>query len=538
MEFKMHKSGLHYYYPRKEHHMTFLNTVSENKTGFTKRQIKCAEIARNMYKTLSYPSMKDFKWVIQSNHIKDCPVTIQDIDVTKKIPGKNIAALKGKTTRSKTHPVARDYMKVPKELLKLHKEVFLTTDILFTNKITFFLTLSRKICFTAVNHLAYRTVPQIFKAFEEMYQYYLQRGFHITTLHADGEFTPLKTLIKAMPRGPMVNLASANEHVSEIERRIRVVKERCRATRHSLPCHTIPKLMTIHIILNVVKLLIFFPTKGGVSDTLSPKTIMSREMLDYKKHLSLQLGQYCQVHEEENPRNSQIARSKGAIYLGPRGNLQGGFKFMILNSGKKIVRRSWDVIPMPDIMIDRVNALCRDQPQHLTFTDRHGRLMSDVEIPGVDDQEEDDEHLPGVVPVIADDIEITGVDMEGTETQDGVPAPHIQIDDLNIHRAKPAPIEVAPTQEKPRTETPAPFALSAQAPELRRSTRVRSQTNQGYTPSLSGSKYSYAVTQLESQGVLNPDSHMFVKDDFYQAEPDVMAAIMTQLSLKAGLEEW
>jgi hypothetical protein len=218
MEFKMHKSGLHYYDPRKEHHLTFVNTVSENKTGSTKRKIKCAEIARNLYKTLSYPSMKDFKWVICSNQIKECPVNIQDIDVATKIWGKHIAALKGKTTHSKMHPVARDYVKVPKELLRLHKEVFLTTDIFFVNKITFFLTLSHKICFTAVNHLTDRTVPQIFKAFKEMHQYYLQRGFHITKVHADGEFAPLKTLIEAMPGGPMVNLSSANEHVPKIER--------------------------------------------------------------------------------------------------------------------------------------------------------------------------------------------------------------------------------------------------------------------------------------------------------------------------------
>jgi hypothetical protein len=166
MEFKMHTNGIHYYDPMKEHHMTFVNTVPENKTGFTKRQIKCAEIARNLYTTLSYPSMKDFKWVIRSNHIKDCPVKIQYIDVATKIWGKNIAALKGKTNWSKTHPVARDYVKVPKELLKLHKEVFLTTDIFFVNKIPFFLTLIRNICFTAVNHLTDRTVPQIFKAFK------------------------------------------------------------------------------------------------------------------------------------------------------------------------------------------------------------------------------------------------------------------------------------------------------------------------------------------------------------------------------------
>jgi hypothetical protein len=64
MEFRMHKCGLHYYDPRNENHLVFVNTVSENKEGFTKRKIKGAELARTLYKTLSYPSMKDFKWVI------------------------------------------------------------------------------------------------------------------------------------------------------------------------------------------------------------------------------------------------------------------------------------------------------------------------------------------------------------------------------------------------------------------------------------------------------------------------------------------
>ena len=102
--------------------------------------------------------------------------------------------------------------------------------------------------------------------------------------------------------------------------------------------------------------------KGGISDTLSPKTIMSGEILDYNKHLGLHIGKYCQVHEEDAPRNSQNPRTKGAISLGPSGNLQGGFKFMDLNTGKKIVRRSWDVIPIPDTVITRVNTLGSDQP--------------------------------------------------------------------------------------------------------------------------------------------------------------------------------
>jgi hypothetical protein len=85
---------------------------------------------------------------------------------------------------------------------------------------------------------------------------------------------------------------------------------------------------------------------------------------------------------------------------------------------------------------------------------------------------------------------------------------------------------------------PTPVVTPAHAPGLHISTRVRTQVEQAYTPIMTGSKYSYAVTQLETQGVLNPDAHMFVQYDFYQVEPDVVAAIMTQLSLNAGLKEW
>jgi hypothetical protein len=69
---------------------------------------------------------------------------------------------------------------------------------------------------------------------------------------------------------------------------------------------------------------------------------------------------------------------------------------MALNTGKKIVRRSWDVIPMLDVVIARVNALGSDQPRQMTFTDRHGCLIGDIEIPGVDSDEEHEDHFPGV----------------------------------------------------------------------------------------------------------------------------------------------
>jgi hypothetical protein len=171
MEFWINKSGLHYFDPR-DIKFTFVNTVCKNKAGFTKRQIKEVEVTQSLYSKLNYPSWKDFKWIIWSNQIKDCPVTVEHVNTALKIWGKNIVALKRKTTWAIPDPVARDFVKVPVELLKLHKEVYITADLFFENKIPFFLTLSCKICFMAISHLADRTVPQIFTAFKEIYQHY------------------------------------------------------------------------------------------------------------------------------------------------------------------------------------------------------------------------------------------------------------------------------------------------------------------------------------------------------------------------------
>jgi hypothetical protein len=125
----------------------------------------------------------------------------------------------------------------------------------------------------------------------------------------------------------------------------------------------------------------------------------------------------------------------------------------------------------------------------------------------------------------------------GPEALDEVTVPQVEnYDPDDAPHDDPAPIEVVPAQAVP-VPVPSPLAPPEET-GLRRSTRVRTQVSQGYTPNMTGSNYSYAVTQLESQCVLNPDAHMLVQDDFYQAEPDVVAAIMTQISLKVGLKEW
>ena len=152
--------------------------------------------------------------MIRSNQIKNFPVTVQDVEVDQKVRGKKILALKGKTTWKNPNVVARDQVKIPVGLKKLQKEVFLTCNLTF----------SWKIYFTAVDHLENCTVPKIFKSFKEVYQYYLHHGFRIITVHTDGKFEPLKSLIGYLPGGALINLVAANKHVPDIKRQIRVMK--------------------------------------------------------------------------------------------------------------------------------------------------------------------------------------------------------------------------------------------------------------------------------------------------------------------------
>jgi len=55
---------------------------------------------------------------------------------------------------------------------------------------------------------------------------------------------------------------------------------------------------------------------------------------------------------------------------------------------------------------------------------------------------------------------------------------------------------------------------------------------------MTGKQYAYAIAQVEEKEVLHPNAQMFVHCHVAKAEPDVIAAIMTQLSLKAGLKKW
>ena len=80
-----------------------------------------------------YPTMENFKILVESNQIQNCPVKPEEITIAEKIFGSDMGALKGKSTQRKPVPVRDDYIEIPPELKMQHHNITYCMDVMFVN---------------------------------------------------------------------------------------------------------------------------------------------------------------------------------------------------------------------------------------------------------------------------------------------------------------------------------------------------------------------------------------------------------------------
>jgi hypothetical protein len=108
----------------------------------------------------------------------------------------------------------------------------------------------------------------------------------------DMEFEKLKPLLPNVT----LNMTAAREHIGEIERKIRVNKERARSTVNTLPYSMMPNIMIIELMHFCMMWLNSFPVKSGISEKWRPRELVSRHKLNAKLHCKVPFGAYCEVH--------------------------------------------------------------------------------------------------------------------------------------------------------------------------------------------------------------------------------------------------
>jgi hypothetical protein len=246
----------------------------------------------------------------------------------------------------------------------------LSADVIFVNKMPFLVSISKNIKFTTGERLAGRKLNLLAKGLDHIVEYYARNGFAVRSICIDPE---LAEVIEEMKNKQVeINPAAAKEHVPAIERQIRTIKERVRAQRSRLPFKKLPKALIEGLVLDKIKWLNTFPTKGGLSKQYEARTLLTGVKLDFNIHCLIEIGSYAQVHEEPDITNNLEERTTGGIALGSMDNLQGGYYFLSLKTGKTLRRRNFTKLPMPADVIERVEALANSNDAEIVFEDRLG----------------------------------------------------------------------------------------------------------------------------------------------------------------------
>jgi hypothetical protein len=229
-----------------------LSTVAGNAKQFTKRQYKNAVLARRVQNIIMRPGSREFM-DLSINHIRNCPINKQHIQTAEIIFGPNLGSLKGKTTYHAPPNVVGHITLVPHDILANHRNIHLTIDIMYINKLPFLITYSCSLRFATVEFLDNHQTPTIRCKLQSVFNLYHHRGFTITKLFADPEFESLH------PWFPCLDTCGANDHIPDIECFIRTVKDRSRSTYRMLPFKYIPCIVLIQLVKNVIFWLNSFP---------------------------------------------------------------------------------------------------------------------------------------------------------------------------------------------------------------------------------------------------------------------------------------
>ncbi|MBS0645922.1 MAG: hypothetical protein JSR97_04975 [Verrucomicrobia bacterium] len=326
-----------------------LNTVEGNMMKFTKRELADAEVAKRLYSMMGKPSMKDFLNMIRHGLIKRCPVSVKDVERAISIYGKDLGAIVGRTISQKPKPLD-DEVFVREE----PDSTILFMDVMFAYGLTFLVSISKGYNLLMVRYLNDRKGSTIEIAIKQMISHYLKFNVKITMIVCDGEgaISALKASIEGL--GVQVEQSSKNEHVATIERAIRQIKERVRGFINTLPFDA-TKEMAVYLVYYLVMMINSVPRSTSILE-ISPKEKLTGKKLDYEKDFQLEFGDYCQVNEEDTVKNSLKSRTFPGICLGPVGNIQCSYYFLNLNSWQVVKRRAWIKLPIPNHVIEKINA--------------------------------------------------------------------------------------------------------------------------------------------------------------------------------------
>jgi hypothetical protein len=227
-----------------------------NYKGYNKQEVLKAKESQRGQALIGSPSKKDYRGMVSSNLISNCPFSKTNVTNVRAIFGPDLASVQGKTVWHILAPVVADYVAVPRSLVKTNKVVTLAADVFFVDRMAFLLPALQRIKFVMAEHVPVQTATSLSKHLKQVLKV-VRAGFRIRTILMDGEFENIKPLMPTIE----CNTTAAKEHTSKAEQTIRTLKEQMQGLLATLPFSNLPKQMKIDFVYFMVLWLNAFPAK-------------------------------------------------------------------------------------------------------------------------------------------------------------------------------------------------------------------------------------------------------------------------------------
>ena len=349
----------------RKRHTTLFTTASDNERLYQKRDVIRARRARRLLRRLGYAPPQVVGRMLNQGAVINCDSTSKDIVTADRIYGKLVPELRGKTVRQK----GLDILTVEPGHKLGPQQVLMSTDVIYVNRWAVLLSVFDPINLTAIRCIDTRsresnkpTARDLRIALDETLNEILeQAALEVTECHADGEFNNEEALAPLVNRGVKPVICPPGTHVVRAERKARVVKERVRAHLSDLP-YLLPFFLLPWLLAFVVFCLNCVPVRAR-GFFMSPYEFMSGRKLNAQRDLRHEFGEYAEAFDPHGTSNSVTdQRTEAVLLLLNTRNVQGDVHCYSLGSERFVRRSQWTPLPMPDIVINKLNALAAAEP--------------------------------------------------------------------------------------------------------------------------------------------------------------------------------
>ena len=349
-------------------------TVEQNSRAFTRREIERARAARELMARMGFPSVATAMSIVNAGSNFD--ISARDFQVAESIWGRDLASIKGKTTKRAT--VAAD-VTIKSKIVQ--RDQVLSIDIMFIDKIAILIGVATPLGLTmaySLNNLVLKKSSRATEHVRKGIAHFLgvlgSQGFKTSVIMSDGEGAVVTLVDELGKLGVDVDISGAGGHVAR-------VKERVRSHAAGHLSFTLSSAGIVMCVVYVLSRLNYEPYSEREYGP-SPREAFIGRKLDGKRDFRCSFGVYvqCTVPKTDSTLKS---RTEDCVVMLPLGNRTGTVRMLSLATGKLVNRDQFIILPMPESVIKRMNALALADGRvkgkgDMEKTDRPFEQISDI----------------------------------------------------------------------------------------------------------------------------------------------------------------